>query len=80
MKQENIRKYFLDIDKIKRFPLTFVIKSNEPEEILRKRIRENAKRLYSANKIVSRYMDCIEEIIISMNCCADLNRYLQMEN
>lgn len=43
----DVRKYFLDIDKIKRFPLTFVIKSNEPKEILRKRIRENAKRLYS---------------------------------
>lgn len=59
----DVKKYFLDIDKIQRFPLTFIIKSNEPTEVLRKRIRKNAERLYSINKIVSRYMDCIEEII-----------------
>ena len=59
----DVKKYFLDIDKIQHFPLTFVIKSNESSETLRERIRKNAKRLYSINKIVSRYMDCIEEII-----------------
>lgn len=59
----DVKKYFLDIDKIQRFPLTFVIKSNEPKEVLRKRIKEGAERLYSVKKIVSRYMDCIEEII-----------------
>lgn len=59
----DVKKYFLDIEKIQRFPLTFVIKSDESKEELRKRIEENAKRLYSVKKIVSRYMNCIEEII-----------------
>ena len=59
----DVRKYFLDIDKIQRFPLTFVIKSTDTPETLRKRIEANAKRMYSISKIVSSYMSCIEEII-----------------
>ena len=59
----DVKKYFLDIDKIQRFPLTFVIKSDESIEILQKHIKEGAKRLYPVKKIVSRYMNCIEEII-----------------
>ena len=57
------KKYFLDIDKIQRFPLTFVVKSNESPETLRKRIEADALSRYSVSKIVSRYMSCIEEII-----------------
>lgn len=57
------RKYFLDIDKIQRFPLTFVVKSDEPVETIRGRVEAQARRVYSVDKIVKRYMDCIEEII-----------------
>ena len=59
----DVKKYFLDIDKIQRFPLTFVVKSSESPETLRKRIEADARRRYSVSKIVSRYMSCIEEII-----------------
>ena len=59
----DVKKYFLDIDKVQRFPLTFVVKSNECPKILRMHIKERAKRLYSVKKIVSRYMECIEEVI-----------------
>ena len=59
----DVKKYFLDIDKVQRFPLTFIIKSNDSPEMLRKRIEEGAKRLYPVSRIVSRYMECIEEII-----------------
>ena len=59
----DVKKYFLDIDKIQRFPLTFVIKSAESPEALRKQIRIRAERVYSVKKVVSTYMDCIEEII-----------------
>ena len=34
----DVKKYFLDIDKIERFPLTFVVKSTEPVETIRTRI------------------------------------------
>ena len=59
----DIKKYFLDIDKIQRFPLTFVIKSAESPEVLLEQIRERAERVYSVKRVVSAYMDCIEEVI-----------------
>lgn len=57
------RKYFLDIDKVQRFPITFVVKSNEPIEAIRDKIKMQAMRQYGVEKIVRRYMEAIEEII-----------------
>lgn len=59
----DFKKYFLDIDKIQKFPMTFVIKSDLDTVDLLKKIRENASKTYSIKAIVDRYMDCIEEII-----------------
>lgn len=59
----DVRKYFLDIDKIERYPITFVIKSTEPPGMLLKKLREGAERQYSVKAIVEKYMACIEEII-----------------
>ena len=59
----DFKKYFLDIDKIQKYPITFVIKSTEPTEDLLKKIRENAGKTYSIKAIVDKYMDCIEEVI-----------------
>ena len=59
----DVKKYFLDIDKIQHFPLTFVVKSTASVETLRKQIEAAAKRLYPVSRIVARYMNCIEEII-----------------
>jgi hypothetical protein len=59
----DFKKYFLDIDKIQKYPITFVIKSTEPIKDLLKKIRENASKTYSINAIVDRYMTCIEEVI-----------------
>lgn len=59
----DVRKYFLDIDKIERYPITFVIKSSETVESLTKKLREGAERQYAIKAIVERYMACIEEII-----------------
>lgn len=59
----DVRKYFLDIDKIVRYPITFVIKSSETVESLTKKLREGAERQYAIKAIVERYMACIEEII-----------------
>lgn len=57
------RKYFLDIDKLEHYPITFVIKSAEDISLLRQRIAEQAKRQYSVDAIVNRYMAAIEEIV-----------------
>lgn len=58
----DFKKYFLDIDKIERYPITFVIKSEENEDELLKKIKTCAISSYSILAIVERYMNCIEEV------------------
>ena len=59
----DVKKYFLDIDKIERFPITFVVKSNDSINDLRSKLEEGSKKLYSIEAIVHKYMSSIEEII-----------------
>lgn len=59
----DVRKYFLDIDKIERYPITFVIKATESIRELLKKLREGAERQYSVKAIVEKYIKCIEEVI-----------------
>lgn len=59
----DVKKYFLDIDKIEKYPITFVVKSSDSTEVIRQKIKEQAQRQYSIKAIVTRYMACIEEII-----------------
>jgi len=59
----DFKKYFLDIDKIQKYPISFVIKSSEPTNDILDKIRDNASRTYSIKAIVDKYMDCIEEVI-----------------
>ena len=59
----DFKKYFLDIDKIQKYPITFVIKSSESIDELLNKIRENASKTYSIQEIVDKYMNCIEEVI-----------------
>jgi hypothetical protein len=59
----DVNKYFLDIDKIQRFPLTFVVKSNDSVDVIREVIESQGKTKYRINAVVERYMKAIEEII-----------------
>lgn len=59
----DVKKYFLDIDKIHKYPITFVVKSEDTEKNLIEGIKNNALRIYSVQAVVDRYMQCIEEII-----------------
>lgn len=59
----NVKKYFLDIDKIERYPITFVIKSELPEKQLKKMLKEGAEAQFLIKAIVKKYMDAIEELI-----------------
>lgn len=59
----DFKKYFLDIDKIQKFPITFVIKSDEPTNEILKKIEDNASKIYLVKAIVEKYMNCIEEVI-----------------
>ncbi|MFI3292636.1 MAG: restriction endonuclease [Rikenellaceae bacterium] len=59
----DFKKYFLDIEKIEKYPITFVIKSEESIQKLQDRLRDNALKLYRIESIVKKYMMCIEELI-----------------
>lgn len=59
----DVRKYFLDIDKIERYPISFVIKSELSVENLWKKLREGAEHQFSISVIVEKYMNAIEEVI-----------------
>ena len=56
-------KYFLDIDKIQRFPITFVVKSKKSSYEIREEIRDQAVRKYKIESVVESYMNAVEEII-----------------
>lgn len=59
----DVNKYFLDIDKVQRFPITFVVKSDETAEQIRSTIREQASAKYKIESVVDSYMQAVEEII-----------------
>ena len=59
----DVKKFFLDIDKVHRYPVTFVVKTNENVDKVRTEIETKAKKEYSIEAVVEKYMACIEEII-----------------
>lgn len=59
----DFKKYFLDIDKIQKFPISFVIKSEESTDIILAKIQNKASKTYTVKAVVEKYMSCIEEII-----------------
>ena len=63
----DVTKYFLDIDKVQRFPITFVVKSDETIEQIRDKIRLQAISKYKIESVVDLYMTAIEEIINTQN-------------
>lgn len=56
-------KYFLDIDKVQRFPITFVVKTEENSEQIKESIKAQATSKYGIKAVVDTYMNAIEEII-----------------
>lgn len=70
-------KYFLDIDKIQRYPITFVIKTEKSKDEILNQIEENATATYAVKAIVKRYMESIEEIINISNLRTILNKLIQ---
>ncbi|ORJ61359.1 restriction endonuclease [Geothermobacter hydrogeniphilus] len=56
-------KYFLDIDKVQRYPITFVVKTNDSEEDILSKISSQAEAKYQIKAIVKKYIESVEEII-----------------
>ena len=59
----DFRKYFLDIEKIERYPITFVIKSIDSVSQIRQKIESDALKTYPVRAVVKRYLSSIEELI-----------------
>lgn len=58
-----VSKYFLDIDKVLNYPITFVIKTDRSASELSMAIRSHAQEIYPVRAIVERYMSAVEELI-----------------
>jgi len=59
----DFKKYFLDIDKVAKFPITFVVKTNMDISLLKMEIMKNAYEIYGIKQIVDTYLQSIEELI-----------------
>ncbi|MFI3265071.1 MAG: restriction endonuclease [Rikenellaceae bacterium] len=59
----DFKKYFLDIDKIERYPITFVVKTDEDIATLKDKLKEGAIATYIVQEVVDNYMQCIEDLI-----------------
>ena len=59
----DIKKYFLDIEKIEHYPLRFVVKTYEDDNTVLLKIKNNALKQFGINAIVEKYMNSIEEVI-----------------
>ncbi|MHC6204040.1 hypothetical protein ACYULU_12705 [Breznakiellaceae bacterium SP9] len=59
----DIKKYFLDIDKLEHYPIRFVIKTNEERDTIYEHLRKGAYEQYGIEKIVKRYMESIEDVV-----------------
>lgn len=56
-------KYFLDIDKVQRYPITFVVKTEQTVTNILQKVEEQAAARYKVKAIVKRYIESVEEII-----------------
>lgn len=56
-------KYFLDIDKVQRYPITFVVKTEQTLDDVLAKVREQATSRYGVKAVVQKYMDSVEEVI-----------------
>lgn len=73
----DVAKYFLDIDKVERYPITFVVKSTVAQSILRTQMRARAEERYPVQAVVERYMASIEEIVNIPQLLAHLETAVQ---
>lgn len=61
-------KYFLDIDKVMRYPITFVVKSDKQSEEIHIEMEESLKKQYGTEmSLIEAYRAAIEEIITLEN-------------
>jgi len=57
------KKYFLDIDKVQKYPITFVVKTNKSNKEILENLTHQAQEKYQIKAIVKKYIESVEEII-----------------
>ena len=79
----HVNKYFLDIDKVQKYPITFVVKSNETPEKIKQKIKQQAKLKYKvkAEEIINlpmlhEYID----IIIAQGKISDIIKEITVQS
>ena len=59
----DVTKYFLDIEKVNRYPITFVVKSRKTKDELISEFKSNALTKLTVKKVVDNLINSIEEVI-----------------
>lgn len=59
----DFKKYFLDIEKINHYSITFVVKTNDTKEVVMKKITQDAIAKFPSEYEVNKYLSCFEEVI-----------------
>lgn len=59
----DVKKYFLDIDKIQKYPITFVIKTERSIGEIQDELQKQAEAQFPVRRIIEKYMNSIEEVI-----------------
>ncbi len=73
----DVHKYFLDIDKVQHFPITFVVKSDKSPKQILEEIEAQAKARYKIEAVVNSYMSAIEEIMTVANLLEAFEQVIQ---
>jgi hypothetical protein len=55
-------KYFLDIEKLSKFPVTFVIQTDKSSDKAFNKIEKDAKKKYDEGEVLQRYLSSFEEV------------------
>lgn len=59
----DFKKYFLDIDKVNRYPINFVVKTTDKPETVMRHIKQEAEQIYKDKDILDRYLNAFESVI-----------------
>lgn len=74
----DFKKYFLDIEKLNKFPITFVVKTEQKAKDVMNLIQAQAESMYEG-EILERYLSCFEEIITLRKLRKYLNVIIEHE-
>ena len=74
----DFKKYFLDIEKLNKFPITFVVKTEQKAKDVMNLIQTQAESMYEG-EILERYLSCFEEIITLRKLRKYLNVIIEHE-